>query len=91
MRLLSFLARVSFICNVFFILCLIIKYTHIVLPKGLDGFVIIVGWILSVILNVAVNALLVTFLLKKNYQPIGIWINIFNLFCFLFQVVYFLL
>ncbi len=91
MRLLSFLARVSFICNLFFILCLLIKYTHLPIPKALDGFVIVVGWILSVILNVVVNALLVTYLLNKDYHQIGIWINIFNLFCFLFQVVYFLL
>jgi hypothetical protein len=90
MRLLLFLSRVAFICNLFFILCLFIRYTHLSLPESLNGFIIIVGWILSVIMNVLANVVMVYIDLYKQKLQGYKWLYLFNLFCLLFQSVYFL-
>lgn len=91
MHRLLFLARVAFICNLFFILCLFLRHTHLTIPQGFTEFVIITGWILSVILNAIFNTLIIIATVKKIQTPIPSWLIAFNIILFLFQIFYFLI
>lgn len=91
MRWLLFLARVAFICNVFFVFCLLLRHTHLTIPAAFNEFVIIVGWVLSVVLNIVLHLMKIVLLATKKNVAIPLWINLFNLFIFFFQIVYFTL
>jgi len=90
MRLLLFLQRVTFICNLLFILCLVIKYSqNFITNKDVESFIIILGWIISFILNIIVN-LWETILLYNRKIAIGAyWLRGFNFIVFLFQIAYY--
>jgi hypothetical protein len=90
MRSLLFLQRVTFICNLLFILCLVIKYAHnFIINKDVEGFIIVLGWIVSFILNVIVN-LWETVLLYNRRIAIGpLWLRGINFVVFLFQIAYY--
>jgi hypothetical protein len=83
-------ARVTFICNLLFILCLIIKYSeHFIPNKDVQGFVIVLGWIVSFILNIIVN-LWETILLYNRRIAVGpYWLRSLNFIVFLFQIAYY--
>ncbi len=90
MRRLLFVGRVAFIFNLFFFVCLLIRHTHITIPVSLREFVVIQGWILSVVFNIGFG-LAVIMLRGRNKQiEVPRWLVRFNLFCMLFQVVYYL-
>ena len=91
MRWLLFLSRVAFICNLFFIVCLLLSYTHLNLPESLKSFIIIAGYPLSFLLNLVVNAGIIYLLLIRKTDTLNKKITLFNLFCFLFQIAYFFL
>ncbi len=91
MRWLLFVARVAFICNLLFIVCLFLRYTTITLPEAVNGFIILAGWILSVFLNIFVNVSLLLLSLRQKSSGMPFWLRAFNLFLFLFQVFYFML
>ena len=90
MCLLLFLQRVTFICNLLFILCLVIKYSqNFITNKDVQGFIIILGWVVSFILNIIVN-LWETILLYNRKIAIGpYWLRGFNFIVFLFQIAYY--
>lgn len=89
MRWLLFLARVAFICNLFFIACVIFRYKDVIGGESLRGFIVIVGWLIAPIITVIVNVLyLALFLLKK--QPgvlIPGWLLVFNIIIQLAQLI----
>ncbi len=88
MRGLLFLGRVSFICNLFFVVCLLLRHTHFKIPLALNEFVIIVGWVLSVVVNfIFVITLGVLLYLKRKHQ-VPAWLVAITIFFFLFQIVY---
>jgi len=91
MRGLLFTSRVAFICNLFFVLCLLMRYTHIYIPEAAKGFIVLVGWILSVIINVVLHAWIGLTRIQKKSSGIPLWLKAFNLFWFFFQIVYFIL
>ena len=91
MHRLLFLARVTFICNLFFILCLFLRHTHLTIPQGFTEFVIITGWIMSVILNAIFNTLVIIAAVKKTPLQIPSWLIAFNIISFFFQIFYFLI
>lgn len=101
MRLLLFLQRVTFICNLFFLLCLVIRYTHnffvydgdIALFQWIVTFlrnvVIILGFFVSVILNWIVNIWEAILLFNRRTVVGSKWFRTFNFVIFLFQIVYY--
>lgn len=91
MRWLLFLSRVALICNLFFIVCLILSYTHLNLPESLKSFIIITGYPMSFILNLVVNAAIIYLLIVRKTDVLHKKIALFNLFCLLFQIAYFFL
>ncbi len=91
MRSLLFVSRVALICNLFFILCLILRYTSLPLPQDVKGFIIVVGYPLSIIVNLGLTAFIIFLISMRNPINIPAWLTIFNLCCILFQIAYFLL
>jgi hypothetical protein len=89
MRWLLFVARVTFICNIFFILCLLYRHTHFPIPESLTGFVAVVGWIMSLVYNILFAVIVLIIRLKKVENPVSKGLLFFNLFCALVQIVYF--
>ena len=90
MRGLLFLGRVTFICNLFFIICLLLRHTHFIIPVAFREFVIITGWILSVLLNFIFVLATIIFLFQKKKFILQRWLLIVNSFFFLIQISYFL-
>lgn len=91
MHSLLFVARVTFICNIFFILCLLIRHSHFTVPEGLNEFVIIAGWIMSFFLNLIFVCAAVVVFAKRRKTGVPLMLLAFNTFWFLFQIFYFLL
>jgi len=88
MRWLLFLARVAFICNVLFLLCLVILYSKdIVQVEFLKNIVIILGWLLSFPVNFIVNATELTLLLSRKPSPTHNWLRIFNFVVIILQII----
>lgn len=92
MRALLFLARVALICNIFFLACLYLRHVgNIATPQGLNGFLIIVGWVMSPALNLVVNVWRANLLVLRKPSPIPKWLAIINFLFLLFQIIYFFL
>ena len=88
MRGLLFLGRVAVICNVFFVICLLLRHTHFKIPTALNEFVIIVGWVLSVILNFIFVIVAAAIFVRKKNISVPFWLITVNSFFFFFQIIY---
>ena len=87
---LSFFSRVAFICNLLFLLCLIILYTHnFITSHTLQSFIIILGWVVSFFVNSFVNITELLLLYNRKISPVRNWLRTFNLVVFLLQLIYF--
>lgn len=85
---LLFLSRATFICNLFFILCLLLRHTHFTIPPAFNEFVIIAGWILSVLLNFTFAVSAIVVLAQKRRLLVPVWLVSVNTFFLLFQIMY---
>ena len=90
MRWVLFLGRVTFIFNIFFVIALLMRHTHFTVPEGLREFVIIQGWILSVVANMFFGAATIILRSRKIFFPMSNWLPIFNFCCLFFQVFYYI-
>jgi len=89
MRKLLFLNRLALICNILFIVCLILKRIEdIKLNQDLIGLILILGWLCSFLLSVIVNIWAVILLLKKSEIEVPIWLVVTNLLFFIFEFIY---
>ena len=91
MRSLLFISKVAFICNIFFVLCLLMRHTNIHIPASFHEFILITGWILSICINFLLVSSVVIFKIMKKETHLPLWMNVINTFCFLFQIVYYLI
>ena len=66
MALLRMLNRSAFICNVCFLLSIFILWMRHPVNAGLTSLIIVLGFFLSIILNLIVNVWFVIRLIKKN-------------------------
>lgn len=86
-----FLSRITFISNVFFVIDLLLAFTHIQLPQIVAGFTLILGWApVSPLLNFATVFALILLLVKGVRNPAPIWLIAVNMFLLVFQILYFL-
>jgi hypothetical protein len=90
MRWLLFLAKVTFILNLFFLLCLLMRHTHISIPVAFNEIVVIQGWILSVVFNVIFGSSVIVVRGRYGETSVEPWIMIFNFTCMMLQVAYYL-
>ena len=87
---LRFFFRLAFICNVFFIVCMILRYSHAdqYLYEPLIGISIILGWIAPLI-NL-INFILVLILLSRiRRKQIPLWLLYTNIICFILEIYFF--
>lgn len=84
MRWLLFVARLAFICNLAFILCVVIRYLPFTLPQSVVGLVVALGYI-----SILINLLLLTCVIIFRKHQVARWLIIFNVSLFVLQIVYF--
>jgi hypothetical protein len=87
---LRFFFRLAFICNIFFIVCMILRYSHAdqYIYEPLIGISIILGWIAPLI-NL-INFILVLILLSRiRRKQIPLWLLYTNIICFILEIYFF--
>jgi len=99
MRVLRLLSRVAFICNICFVLASLIQWLpHRKETEGMSADIVlsnifVLGFILSIVINIIVNAGIVfLFILGRlRAAAIPVWLLIINALFFLWQVVLFII
>jgi len=87
---LRILFRLAFICNIFFIVCMIMRYTSLpkYIPQPLIEFSIILGW-LAPLINFVNFVLTLILLPRLQKKLIPLWLLYTNIICFLLQIYFF--
>ena len=89
MRLLLFLQRVTFICNLLFLLCLVILYAgNFIENYEAQSLVIILGFVGSLILGFIVNLWEIILLFNRKHSTVPVWLRTFNFILFIGEVIY---
>ncbi len=92
MRPLLFATRMAFICNMLFILCLIIQRTYDFIPnKDLSGMIILLGWIVAPIQNLIANIWYGLVLVSKSTIRLPLWIAVTNLVLLAIQFIVYII
>ena len=88
MRWLLFLGRIAFICNIFFILSVILRYWNIVHDQTVIGFVVVLGMLMAPLLNFIFNlTLFIAYFRKTASSGIPAFIIGFNLIVLVLQFI----
>jgi hypothetical protein len=92
MRWLLFLSRLAFICNIFFVLAILIQMTNWLSHETLIGTIAIMGYLMVALLNPVVNiSYLVLFVLGKKIRAvIPLWLIYANTGFLIMQFFYIL-
>jgi hypothetical protein len=89
MRKLLFLNRLALICNILFLVCLVLQRTQdIITNQDIKGLIIILGWFLSFILSVVVNFSALILLVRKREIGVPNWLVITNLLFFILEFIH---
>lgn len=78
MRILTFLSRVALLCNIFFLVCLVLKIKHFTSSHDQESFVIITGWILAPVINGIVMVGAFAWLVTWKQLPVPKWQAVVN-------------
>ena len=91
MRLLLFLGRIALICNMLFLLCLLVQRTHdFIHNQTISAYVVTMGWFVSPVLNITVGSWWL-FARLNHKAGLPVWLGVANLFFLLLQFfVYFI-
>ncbi len=86
MKGLLFLARLALICNVLFLVCLLMQRTHdFIGMQAVNGMIITLGWILAPFINLAANIGYLIRKMRKRASNIPVWLAVTNLLILLLQ------
>src|SRR5687767_8789525 len=94
MRWVSFLSRVAFVCNLFFVLTVILHFNSFLQDQAIISTIVIIGYALSVfVFNPLANIFCLAILLfrRKLFELVPKWLVITNFFFLLLQITYVLL
>jgi hypothetical protein len=90
----SFFSRFALICNIFFLICLLVNLFVVVEQAEKLGFfadtAIAMGMVLAPILNMGVNLWFIVLLLSKKQITVAKWLTAFNFLVLILQIIYFL-
>jgi hypothetical protein len=91
MRLVRFLSRVAFICNICFLVTSLRQWILLPLDNQLASDIIVLGYLVSVVINVIVNliALVLLSIGKLRAAAVPMWLLIVNLVFFIGQLLLF--
>lgn len=92
MKLLLFAARLAFLCNLLFLVCVIIQRTHDFIHQAeISNMVIILGWMVAPFLNLVVNFCYGILLLSKSLIRLPVWLGLANLLFFIAEIYIYLI
>ena len=92
MKPLLFTARLAFLCNLLFLICVIIQRTHDFIHQAdISNIIIILGWMLAPFLNLGVNIWHVILLFKKSAIRLPLWLGLANLLFLLAEIYIYLI
>jgi len=91
MRLVRFLSRVAFICNICFLLATFTQWLPALPDNALLSDIIILGYLVSVLINVLVNLVVLALLLigRLRASAVPIWLLVANAVFFIVQILLF--
>lgn len=86
MKGLLFLSRLALICNVLFLLCLVLQRTDdFITNTDIKSIVIILGWFLAPFINMGVNIWYFTRRMGKAAVNLPVWLAVTNLLFLMLQ------
>ncbi|WP_447641855.1 MULTISPECIES: hypothetical protein [Chitinophagaceae] len=84
---LRFLAKVAFICNIFFVAALVLRYKQFVTQQDLTSHIVLLGWLISPLAN---NIFTIGWIFhKKGKAVFPLAIGIANAVFLLLQIILF--
>jgi hypothetical protein len=91
MRLLRFLSRVAFICNICFVLASVLRYLPETPDNPLIQDIITLGYIVAIALNLFINLIVIILFFLRRVWASGVprWLLITNFIFFVIQILYF--
>src|ERR1700743_2060718 len=91
MQVLRFLSRVAFICNICFLLASFIQWMPYEIKGEPVASIIVMGYLMALVVNVAVNASVILLFLIGKLRSTGIpvWLGIANFLFFVLQIILF--
>jgi hypothetical protein len=91
MRLVRFLSRVAFICNICFLLATFTQWLPALPDNALLSDIIVLGYLVSVLINVLVNCIMLVLLLigRLRVSAVPIWLLVANAVFFIVQILLF--
>ena len=92
MRWLLFLSRLAFICNLIFIPAFILQIRNFISDPELSSYIIIIGFVLSMLFNPIVNLcyLALYFIKRKSLSVIPGWLIVLNILFLILQLIFLL-
>ena len=90
MRLVRFLSRVAFICNICFLVASFTQWLP-ALPEGLASDIVVLGYLVAIIVNLIVNLIVLLLLPFGKLRGVPVWLLIVNGLFFIAQIILFYL
>ena len=86
---LLFLSRVAVICNLCFLITFLMHYIPFVSNGSIPSTIIVLGNVVSIVINVLMNAVYILILLagKPLIRYVPVWLIATNFLFFIFQVI----
>lgn len=90
MRWLLFLSRLAFICNLLFLVSFLLRVTNGWYNPEFASYIILIGWVFSIIFNPAVNIMyLILFWVKKtSLAVVPLWLIVLNILFLMLQLIF---
>ncbi len=87
MRIVAFFSRFALICNIAFILCLLVQRTYdFIGSPDINSAIIILGWIVAPLANLLVCVIYLSRLLTKRTMGVRVWLALTNLIFLIVQI-----
>ena len=92
MRWLLFLSRIAFICNLFFLLTVLLQWRNVGGNDAVISTIIIIGYVFAIVVNPFVNIFYLFMLMRKKplLQRLPKWLVLANFIFLLLQLQYLL-
>jgi hypothetical protein len=91
MRLLRFLSRLAFICNICFLVASLLRYLPSLPDNALISDIVVLGYFVSIGVNFFVNLIVIILFLLRRVWASGVprWLLVLNFLFFIVQIVLF--
>jgi hypothetical protein len=91
MRLLRFLSRLAFICNICFVLVSLLRYVPALPDNALISDIIVLGYLGPIAVNFFVNVIVILLFVLRRVWAAGVprWLLIANFVFFVLQIILF--